>query len=173
MADNGPDRTQPVTIGGREFPAPVSFDDVPPTDFRRLVKIPWFDHAGVLADAANDYQLLEPYACDGEFFWRVGVEALRSRVWQNVIAVDDVDLSSFGSFDTRPEKYLAAVAKGMLTFGVGQPIDEGLDVDFWRYRVYSERPYVSKLCSLTDADLEQWRGQYHVDVNAICWNWQL
>lgn len=39
-----------VQIGTRQFPEPVSFDDLSLTVFKRTVLIPWFDRVAVHGD---------------------------------------------------------------------------------------------------------------------------
>lgn len=42
---------QAVVIGMRRFSAPLSFDYVTPSDFKRISMIPWFDKAPFLVNA--------------------------------------------------------------------------------------------------------------------------
>lgn len=87
-------------------------------------------------------------------------EALSSRVWQLIISVDDIDLSNYGNMIVKPTRRVAAVAKGLQTFAGGFTLDEDVDVDLWRYRFFSEWPYVASLCSFTEEDLSPSRGWY-------------
>lgn len=73
-------RGRTVVIGARRFPAPVSFDDVVPSDFKRISLIPWLDSTAVLADVESDFESFSLYAWDAEFFWGVGNDALESCV---------------------------------------------------------------------------------------------
>lgn len=46
----------------------------------------------MLAEEANEFEMLKRYAWDGEFFWGIAVDALYLRIWRAEIAVDDIDL---------------------------------------------------------------------------------
>lgn len=67
--------------------------------------------------------------------------------------MDDIDLANFGTMDVKPMLHVVAVAKGLQTFAGGLTVDEDVDVDLWRYRVFSERLYVANVCLFTEEDL--------------------
>lgn len=80
------------------------------------------------------------------FYWDVSTEALSSRVWKRIIAVDDIDMANYGTMEMKRKRHCAALAKRLLTFGCGTLIDDDVDVDLWCYWIYSERLYVAFLC---------------------------
>lgn len=49
-------RGQRVQVGTRAFAAQVTFDDISTADIKRVVQIPWFDRAAVIADAEVDFR---------------------------------------------------------------------------------------------------------------------
>lgn len=53
-------------------------------------------------------------------------------MWQRIIALDDVDLSNFGTMETKQKLHVAAVAKGLSTFGSGLLVGEDVNVDLCR-----------------------------------------
>lgn len=69
-------------------------------------------------------------------------------MWRDVIAIDDIDLSYYGSDDSKSTLHVTDVVTGILALAGGPFVEEGVDVDIWRYRYYGERPYVSNLCAL-------------------------
>lgn len=77
----------------------------------------------------------------------VSSEALKSRDWQTIIAVDNINLSNLGIMDVKRTRHVVTVAKGLQTFVGGQHIEEDVDVDIWRYRVNIERLWVLIFCS--------------------------
>lgn len=100
----------------------------------------------------------------------MSTDALASLVWQRFIAVDDINLANFGTIDMKRTGHVAAVARDLQTFAGGPLADDDVDVKMWGYRLYSERPYVTNLCSFTDEDLVTWRSHYMVQADALCWN---
>lgn len=68
----------------------------------------------------------------------MGSEALSYRVWKRIIAVDDIYLAIFGTMDVNRTRHVVAVVKGLQTFAGGFSVDEYVDVDLCRYRVFSE-----------------------------------
>lgn len=79
-------------IGGSEYLAQTSYDDVLPEDTKSIAEIPWFRRQAILAEANNYFAALEHYTWDRELFWGIIMDALSSRVWYNLIAVDYTDL---------------------------------------------------------------------------------
>lgn len=170
MSDGDDSRRERPTIGGRSYPSPVAMDDLLSDDFRSLVLHPWFRRHAVIADAANEYLHLEMYAWDGDFHWGVTTEALRSRAWRDAIAFDQADLASSRDPGDKARRHVRDAYRGIMSMPNAPVIDDGQDVDLWRYRTFRERHYVAGLCSLTPEMLEHWRGRYDVDPEAICWD---
>lgn len=112
-------RGQTLKIGTHRFPAPVSFDDVSLTDLTIIALIPWFDRAAVRGDAENEFSLLSLYEWDDKFYWVVSTDAISSRVWQCIIAVDDIDLANFVTIDVKRTRHVVAIANGLQTFAGG------------------------------------------------------
>ena len=163
-------RGVPQVNGGVTYAAPSSFDGVQPKDTKAIATIPWFSTTAVRAGADDDYAQLVLYAWDGLFYWGVESEALSSRVWRDVIAVDDADLSYFGSSTSKMSRHVAEVMKGMVALPSGPLVEEAdVDVDIWRYRYYGERSYVRNLCGIPDETLAAWRGRYMVHEDAVLW----
>lgn len=106
-------RGQTVQIGVHQFPAPVSFDDVSPTEFKRISLIPWFDSTTVRADAESEFSLLALFGWDAESYWNVSNDALASRVLQRITAVADVYLSNYSTIDVKRDCHVSEVAKGL------------------------------------------------------------
>lgn len=131
--------------------------------------IPWLSGTAVLAGAENDFDNLELYACDGQFFWGVELESLGSRVWLDIVAVDDYDLKYHGSADARKSHLVADVAKGMLALASEPLVEEDVDVDLWSYRYYGELRYAVNLFALQTEKLASWSGRYMVNPDSICW----
>lgn len=98
----------------------------------------------------------------------MSTNALASLVWQLIIAVDDVNLANYGTIDAKRARHVAAVDKCLQWFAGGLLVDEDVDVDLWRYRVYSERAYVANLCAFTAEDFAPWRRRYIVHADALC-----
>lgn len=140
-----------------------------PDDYLVIATIPWFSRTTVLACTEKDFEHLELYAWDGQFFWSVESEALGSRIWCEIIAVDGSDLNFHSSADARKSRHLANVAKGMLSLTGGLLVEEDFDVDIWSYRYYAERPYVSNLWAQPAEQLALWRGWYMMHPDAVCW----
>lgn len=159
-----------VTIGGVTYGAPVSFDRVPPNDFWGISTVALFFRSTVLAGTEEDFERLGNYAWDGQFYWAVDVESLDFRLWRDVIAVDDIYLSYYGSIHTKRFRNVIGVAKCMLSLAGAPLVEEDVDVDIWRYQYFGERPYVAKFCSVSAETLAAWRGRYAVDGDAICWH---
>jgi hypothetical protein len=131
--------------------------------------LPWFTRAAVLADAANGFEYLGKYAWNDEFYWGVDVAALGSRVWRDIVAVDDIDLAGRDSVASRKVRLIRDVAKGMSALCGGEVIDDDLDVDLWKYRYFGERSYVHNLVALADDLPAEWDGQFMVHEDALCW----
>lgn len=138
-------RALPLNIGGVLYNAPSNYDCIPPEDFRVIYDMPCFFRAAANADAASGFAQLGLYAWDGQFHWVVDVKAFASRVWRNIIAVDDIELSYFGSVHEKRTRHVSDVAKGTLSLAGAPLIDGEIDVDLWLYRYYCERPYVANL----------------------------
>lgn len=51
-------RSHVLVIGGIEYCAPISFDDVPPKDFKTIASITLFTRQMVFMYAENDYEAL-------------------------------------------------------------------------------------------------------------------
>lgn len=154
-----------------EYSAPVTYDDVPLDDIRSIEGIYWFSRQAVSADASNAFVSLERYGWDGETFWGVSVEALGSRVWQDAITVDEIDLYFEQSTITaKRARHARDVYKGLVSLLRATSVEAGLYVDLWRYRTYGERSLVENLCALPVACLEAWSGRFKIDAAAICWD---
>lgn len=82
-------------------------------DYRIIATIPWFSRRAVLADVESGFAALEHYEWDEEFFWGVRVDALSSRVWRDVFAVDEAYLSLRGSFYNKLIQFVSEVFKGL------------------------------------------------------------
>lgn len=72
----------------------------------------------MLIDAEPELSSLCLYTCDDGMFWGVGSEELTFRVWHRIIAVNDGDLSNFGTLDIKRTRNFASVAEGLQTFSV-------------------------------------------------------
>lgn len=125
-------RGQSIQIWTRLFLGQVSFDDMSPGDFKRISLIPWFDGTVVLADSDVELSSLAHYSSEKESFWGLRTDSLASRVWKNIIAVDDVDLTNFGIVDVKRTHHVGGVANGLLTFAGGPLVFDNVDVDLWR-----------------------------------------
>lgn len=90
----------------------VSLDDVLPEDVRQIAKIQWFWRREILAHSELSFEVFEHCAWDGEFSWGISIDALSSRVWHDVIAVDEADLCFRGSFDSKRVRDVSEVFKG-------------------------------------------------------------
>lgn len=116
--DDTPDpREAPQTYGGMTYGSSLSFDGVPPQEFRTIASIPWFTRTAVEEDAENYFGQLELYSWDGQFYRGFEDEALSSRVSQTLIDVNDDDISYYdwgGSIKKKRARHVAEVAKGML-----------------------------------------------------------
>lgn len=135
-------------IGGTDYPAPTSFDDVLPEDIKRISKIQRFRLQAVLADANDAFAALERYTCNGEFFWCITVDSMSSPVWKNLIAVDDTYLY-IGRFTvkTKRARHIGDIMKGITSLPCAPTFEPGIYVDVWRYRTFGERDYVARLCA--------------------------
>lgn len=91
MADPYPRSVAP-SIGGLNYRLQTALEDVEPNDFRFLSDIPGLSRQALLVHADNNFVMLVRYACHGEFFWGITVDALFPRVWRETLAVDPVDL---------------------------------------------------------------------------------
>lgn len=168
--DNSDPRVEMQTIGGVRYSSPISFDGVGPGEHGVIADIPWFSRTAVIADEADDFKSLDRYAWDGDFYWGVPTDALRFRVWRDVIAVDAIDLSWRGSAPNKLTRHVRDVRKGLMSMAYAPCVREDMDVDLWRYRTFRERSYVEGLCALTAEQLDDWRGRYCVHADAICWD---
>lgn len=81
--------------------------------------------------------------------------------------MDDIDISYYGSADSRRTRHVADVSEGMFEFACGPSVEEDVDFDFWHYRYYGERPYVENLCALPEYLVHSWRGRYIVHIDAL------
>lgn len=81
----------------------------------------------------------------------------------------NVSLANYGMVDVKRASHESEVAEGLHSFGDGPFGAEDVNVYMWRYRVYSELPYVTKLCTFTAEDLAPWRGRYMVHSDVLCW----
>lgn len=52
-------RTKRQVTWGVEYFSPVSFEDVPPEDMKKISSIPWFNLQTIVVDAGNDFRALE------------------------------------------------------------------------------------------------------------------
>lgn len=75
-----------------EYAAPFTNDEVPLEDILRIAGILWFARQAVFADAGNELVSLERYFWNVDFYWGVIIDARASRVWQDAITADDIDL---------------------------------------------------------------------------------
>lgn len=110
----------------------------------------------MLADAETEFISLALFAWDDKFHWGMSTDALAPRAWKRIIIVDGVDLGNYGTFDVKQAHHVAAMGKGLQSFECGSLVDYDDDVDMWRYRAYSEQPYVANLCSFIEEDLTPW-----------------
>lgn len=84
---------------GVTYVAATTFDGLSPQDYRSILSLPWFSRTAVLADAKSGFERFVDYAWEGACFWGVDNEALGSRMWENIISMEDIDLRYFGSVD--------------------------------------------------------------------------
>lgn len=138
-----------------------------PDKYRVIITSPWVSRTAEEADGENDFEHFELYAWDGQFFWVVKTEALSSRVWRDIIAVDDMNYH--GSAHDRKPLHVVHVANGMLTFAGGPSVENYIDVDDWRYRYYGERSFIANLCALPAEQLAAWHVRYMGHSDAISW----
>lgn len=106
MTDPDPRSIVP-TIGGVHYASTIELDDVVPVDFKVFSGIPFFTRQALLEDVGNDYAVLERHAWNCEYFWRTTEDAVISRVWRDVLAVDAADLRSGG----RSRRDASAISK--------------------------------------------------------------
>lgn len=66
----------------------------------------------MLADEANEFEVLENYALDGEPFWGIDLDALSSRTWSDTIAVHDIVQGSRGPLVSKNVRHVTDVCKG-------------------------------------------------------------
>lgn len=121
----------------------MSFDDVSQTDLKMIALISSNCQAPVRADSEAEFSSLSLYALYDELYWSVSTDALVSQVWQSIIAFNDIDLANFGTFNVKHTRHVATAAKGLHKFTGGPLIEDDVHVDMCRYRVYSERLYVT------------------------------
>jgi len=157
-------------IGGIRFPPPQSYDDVSNDDIIGIAATPWFSRCSVLAGNADDYEVLNLYSWDGQFFWGEDAACLRSRVWRDVFATDDGDLNTRGSHAAKRAEHVRHVRQGLASLQHTPLIEDRYDVDLWRYRTYGEIPYVANLCAISQDRLAAWRNRFVVDERALCWH---
>jgi len=157
-------------IGGIRFPPPQSYDDVSNDDIIGIAATPWFSRCSVLAGAADNYEVLNLYSWDGQFFWGEDAACLRSRVWRELFATDDGDLNTRGSHAAKRAEHVKHIRQGLASLRHTPLIEDGRDVDLWRYRTYGEIPYVENLCGISQGRLAAWRNRFVVDEHALCWH---
>lgn len=89
------------------------------------------------------------YTRDGRFSWYVTGDALRSGAWQNVYAVDNVDLrtgdAGFQKCVMHLRGFCLGVKLGLLS---GQSIYPRLYMDLWTYRTNSVVQYLVEFAAL-------------------------
>lgn len=118
-----------VKIGTRRFLYSLSFEDLSPTELKRIVLIPWFDRGAVRAYAEPEFICLILYACDDEFYNGVSTDALAFRLCRRTIAMDYIYLAMFGTIDVKGMRSVAVVYKRLQAFVGGPLIDEYVYVD--------------------------------------------
>lgn len=87
----------------------------------------------MLSDVKNNFEALERYSWDGEFFWGVTIDDLTSSVWQDIISVDAADLSFRGSLENQRIGQVSNVLKGIKSLSDAPVIEEDCYMDLWRY----------------------------------------
>lgn len=136
-----------------------------------IALIPWFSCHAVLADAGNEFLSLELYDWNGEFFGGVSVDAMASKAWRDAIFVEDTDLFlSWSTITAKRALNVRDLYKGSVSLPHAPSIEADLDMDFFRYRAFQERSYLSNLCALPVEFLDAWRGRFAVEAAAICWD---
>lgn len=80
-------------------------------DYRLIATTPRFPSTTVLVDAENEFEELELYAWDGKLFRSIKFEGLLSRIWSDIVAIDDSDLHYNGWADAQKTRQLVDVAK--------------------------------------------------------------
>lgn len=93
----------------------------------------------MLAVAANDYAAVKCYACDGEFFWDITVDASSSLLLRDALALAAADIQGGRALTSRCIRHVKDIYKGIISLSYVPLIDADLDVDFWLYRTYGER----------------------------------
>lgn len=122
------------------------------------------------ADADANFSSLAHYSLEDKCIWSLCTDALAANLWQNIIAVDGIDLANFGPIYVKRTPHVAALAKHLPTFSGAALVNYDVDLGFWQYRGYSKHPYVADLCPLTEDQLSAWCGCYmvHEDALATC-----
>lgn len=155
-------------IGILEFPGPTSFADVLPGRFQLIATITWSSSAAVVSDGKSGFESLVRYPLDGKILEGIPVDALSSGVWADLIAVDDVDLSCSGSHTAKRVRHVSDVFLGLNSLHYSPIMGESLDVDFWRYQTFGERPCVASVYTLSAAQSKAWVERFIVYPDAIC-----
>lgn len=103
---------------------------------------PWFYSQAVSADRDNVFDALERYTWDEEFFWGIPVDGLSSRIWLDATALNDFDLLSRGPVSTKRSRHINDVYRALTTLPRARVVNEGLEVDLWRFLTQGERSVV-------------------------------
>lgn len=91
-------RTISQTFGGTTFVSPLICDGVSPVEYRFFAIISWISRTTLQADGENNFEHLTLHAWNGKFFRDTESESLlmkllRSGVWLEIIAVDDIGMN--------------------------------------------------------------------------------
>lgn len=65
--ESDPQVTMPA-IGMVTYSSPMAFDDVAHEEFRTMSNIPWFRRQNVLQEAESDFEGLDRYLWEGDFY---------------------------------------------------------------------------------------------------------
>lgn len=91
-------------------------------EIRAIRNIPLLTTTAVLSDSENNSEKLALNTWDGLFFWAVDTEALLPCLWRNIIALDDNDLSYYGTSGSRRSCNVDWVMKGMSASASDVPV---------------------------------------------------
>lgn len=163
-------RSLDVTIGDTTYAAPLRFDGVCPKKLPGIGTIPWFSRNALLTDGESYFEKLFLYAWDGKFYCGVYVETSESRMWRDIVAGDDMDLSYYGSADVKRVFHVRDVSKGMISLSSAPLVEKDVDVDIWCFSYYREPPHVHRPCSLPAEKLTSCRGRFMVKGIALLWH---
>lgn len=109
----------PQVICGVTYSSPSSYGGVHSDDDKSISTMPWFSRTAIVADGEKDFERLRMFAWVGQLYLGVETEELSSRVWCDIISMNDTDLACHGTNEVKRTRHVAEVAKGMMALSHG------------------------------------------------------